>query len=280
MKCVCACLGIVVLVSACTNSRDLPTAPTSASTVSSSTPADAPFPPPAPRGTTRALVGTVRSHNNTPIAGAKVVVLAVGWYGAYTVEASAITDGDGSYSMPEVRAYAGPDAIGWLLVGAFTPGYFADFKWWLDFPKDADLDLRLDPLRHVRLGEVIRGQIGDTECAGLGYGGWYGQRAPCQRFAVTVPASGTLEVTVSAAISDFDIDIVTSDGMFAAYDGYPYPSGSPRVKVPVSAWIDIPNPVGRCSTRVRTDDSVAIDQGVIQRRFQRRTYTVFGRLEG
>jgi hypothetical protein len=37
------------------------------------------------------------------------------------------------------------------------------------------------------------------------------------------------------AMSDFDIDIVTSEGMFAAYDGYPYPSGSPHVQIPVSA---------------------------------------------
>jgi hypothetical protein len=87
--------------------------------------------PPAPPGTNRALIGTVRSDGNIPMAGVKVVIL----------------------------------------------------------------DLRLDPLKHIRLGETIRGQIGDTECAGLGYGGWYGQRAPCQRFAVTVPTSGTLELT-------------------------------------------------------------------------------------
>jgi pre-peptidase len=235
MKRVCACLGIVVLLWACGDSRVLPTAPTSTPTVSSSTPADAPFPPPAPPGTTRTLVGTVRNEVNLPMAGVKVVVLAVGWFGAYTVGASAFTDGDGIYSMPAVRAYAGPDSIGWLLVGASAPGYFSDFKWWLDFPKDADLDLRLDPLRHIRLGEVTRGQIGDTECAGLGYGGWYGQRSPCQRFALTAPASGTLAVTVSAAMTDFDIDIVTSDGTFVAYDGYPYASGSPRVTIPVSA---------------------------------------------
>ena len=169
------------------------------------------------------------------MGGVRVVALAVGWYGGSTVEASAVTDGDGVYTMPEVRAYAGPDAIGWLLVGASAPGHFADFKWWLDFPKDADLDLRLDPLRHIRVGEVIRGQIGDTECAGLGYGGWYGQRAACQRFALTVPTSGTLEVNVSAAMTDFDIDIVAWDGTFAAYDGYPYLSGSPRVQISVSA---------------------------------------------
>ena len=83
--------------------------------------------------------------------------------------ASAVTDGDGEYSMPAVKAYAGSDAVGWLLVGASKPGYFADFKWWLDFPKDSDLDLRLEPLTvPIALGEAIRGQIGERECAGLG----------------------------------------------------------------------------------------------------------------
>jgi hypothetical protein len=94
-----------------------------------------------------------------------------------------------------------PDVMLSIEVGASKPGYFADFKWWLDFPKDADLDLRLEPYTFVRLGEVIRGQIGEAECAGMGYGGWYGQRAPCQRYALTIPASGTLELTLSAPVA-------------------------------------------------------------------------------
>jgi hypothetical protein len=145
-------------------------------------------------------------------------VLAVGWVGAYTTEASALTDGGGIYEMPQVRAYAGPDNIGWLLVGASKQGYFADHKWWSDFPKDADLDLRLEPWRFIQIGEVIKGKIDQTECAGLGYGGWYGQRALCQRYAVTAPGSGTLHVTISAPVFSFDADIVNPDGTFAAYD--------------------------------------------------------------
>lgn len=177
----------------------------------------------------------MRGEGNLPVAGAQVVVLAVGWYGGVTTEASAITDGNGTYSMPVVRAYAGPDAIGWLLVGASKPGYFADFKWWLDFPKDADLVLQLEPLTYVRLGEVIRAQIGPTECAGLGYGGWYGQRAPCQRYAITSPASGILEVTVSAPVFNFDVDVVNPDGTFAIYGSA---SASPlRVRIPVQAGL-------------------------------------------
>jgi hypothetical protein len=56
-----------------------------------------------------------------------------------------------------------------------------------------------------------------SECAGLGYGGWYGQRALCQRYAITAPASGMLELTVSASIFDFDVDVVNPDGTFAVY---------------------------------------------------------------
>lgn len=211
-------LFTTVLLVACDDSPVLPTAPTSPSTSLTTPPPDAPFPPPAPPGTARALVGAVRSDGSVPAAGSRVVVLAVGWYGAFTVEASTTTDGNGIYSIPEVRAYAGPDSIGWLLVGASKPGYFSDFKWWLNFPNDADLDLNLDRWTHIRVGEVVRGQIGESMCAGLGYGGWYGQRASCQRYALTPAASGTLEVTISAPVFNFDADIVRPDGVFAAYN--------------------------------------------------------------
>jgi hypothetical protein len=208
-----------VLLVACNDSRAWPTAPTSSSTsLTTASPPDAPFPPPAPPGTSRALVGVVGSDSGIPAAGAKVIVLAVGWFGGYTIEASGTTDGAGVYALPVVRAYAGPDAIGWLLVGASKPGYFADFKWWLDFPKDADLDLQLDRHAHIRVGERVRGQIGEAMCAGLGYGGWYGRRAPCQRYALIAPISGTLEVAVSAPVFEFDVDIVKPNGLFAAYD--------------------------------------------------------------
>ena len=131
-----------------------------------------------------------------------------------------------------MRAYAGPDSIGWLLVGASKQGYFADHKWWLDFPKDADLDLRLEPWRLIQLGEIIKGQIGQTECAGLGYGGWYGRRTPCQRYALRVAAFGTLDVTISAPVFNFDMDLVNPDGTFADYTSY---RGSTQASVRLTA---------------------------------------------
>ena len=230
MKRACACLWTVLLLVACSDPQVSPAAPTSLSTLTLVAAPEAPFPPPAPPGTTRALLGTVRNDRDIPLAGAKALVLSVGWFGAYTVEASAATDGSGVYHMPEVRAYAGPDPIGWLLVGATQPGYFADFKWWLDFPRDANLDLRLEPWKFIQVGDAIHGEIGEAECAGLGYGGWYGKRAPCKRFALTAPSTGILEVTVSAPVFSFDVDIVNPDGTFASYGSS---SSALRLRAPV-----------------------------------------------
>jgi hypothetical protein len=84
-------------------------------------------------------------------------------------------------------------------------------------------------------------RIGDTFCAGLGYGGIVNNttdgmgRPRCQRFAVAIPKSGTLEATISAALYEFDVDIVKPDGTFAAYIGYPYRSGPPAISAPVTA---------------------------------------------
>jgi hypothetical protein len=60
-------------------------------------------------------------------------------------------------------------------------------------------------------------------------------RPPCQRFAVTIPSSGTLEATISASVYEFDVDIVKPDGTFAAYIGYPYRSGPPVISAQVTA---------------------------------------------
>ena len=54
------------------------------------------------------------------------------------------------------------------------------------------------------------------------------------RFALTAPRAGTLEITVTTPVDDFDIDIVGPNGIFAAYYPYPHPARSPRVSIPVS----------------------------------------------
>jgi hypothetical protein len=121
------------------------------------------------------------------------------------------------------------------LLSASKPGYFTDTRFtdsnYRAISKDTELDFDLDPISAlVTPGQVVRGRVGGAVCSHWGFGA-----GSCARVAVTVPTSGILEVTVSAAISQFDIDIVTPDGMFAAYDGYPYPSGFARVKIPVRA---------------------------------------------
>jgi hypothetical protein len=174
-----------------------------------------------------------------PVAGASVAVQEVGLLGDWVVQSAVATDARGTYSVANVQAFN--RGVGWLLVGASKPGYFADFKWWLNFPNDADLNFRLDPWVHLSPAASVRGRIGDAFCAGLGYGGIVNTvtdgmgRPPCQRFAVTIPRSGTLEATISAALYEFDVDIVKPDGTFAAYIGYPYRTGPPRITAPVTA---------------------------------------------
>jgi hypothetical protein len=123
------------------------------------------------------------------------------------------------------------------LISASTPGYFTETRFtdanYQAIVKDARVDFDLEPISALSApGDVVRGRIGGAVCSHWGFGA-----GSCARVAVRVPTSGTLEVTVSAASSQFDIDIVTPDGMFAAYDGYPYPSGFARVKIPVSAGL-------------------------------------------
>jgi hypothetical protein len=181
--------------------------------------------PTAPSGAS--VGGVVTAVGNSPAAGARVVVMGVDWPGNFAGESTATTDANGQYSMPDVQPTAW--AV-WHLIGASKPGYFADFIWWMDFPKAAQFNLELDPWAHIAVGEVIQGRVGKALCAGLGYGGWYGR----ERFALTVPRSGTLNVTLSAPVFNFDLDVVT-DGMFA---GYAASSGSPlQLSVRVEAGL-------------------------------------------
>lgn len=58
----------------------------------------------------------------------------VGVFGE-VVQSAAATDAGGPYSISNVQAFN--RGIGWILVGASKAGYFADFKWWLNFPDDS-----------------------------------------------------------------------------------------------------------------------------------------------
>jgi hypothetical protein len=191
----------------CDGSRPLPMAPTSGLGL-----------------TPTFTVSGVVTAAGLPAAGVKVLVVD------QEPATFAITDGSGHYSIPARTAQSWGMAP---LVSASKPGYFTEIRFtdanYLPIAGDRQLDFQLQPLRHIALGEVVRQPVAPSACSHWGYG-----TGPCQRFAVTVPAAGTLDVTVSAPVINFDLDIVRPDGTFAAY--IPFPSSSPvRARIPVTA---------------------------------------------
>jgi hypothetical protein len=152
-----------------------------------------------------ALSGVVRVAG-VPTAGATVALL-----GDNQIFASVVTDRSGTYSFPEVSNFS----FSGVLVGASMPRYFTDTKYIL-MTGPAQLDFELMEAERIPFGQTVNSPVGDARCASLGYGGMGG--APCRRLAVTVPASGTLVVTLSATPSgQFDMSILTPLGAIAAY---------------------------------------------------------------
>jgi len=149
-------------------------------------------------------------------AGATVVVVADGfiaWDSRTTV-----TDNNGRYTFADVnlRTPMGP------LISAFKPGYFTDAKW--SAFGDQAVDFDLSPVMYTQVGTVVRSRMPNALCAGLGYGG---VPAPCHRVAIIAPATGTLEVTVSAPTLPGDLDIWGPKGASAAYFACPCASPFP-----------------------------------------------------
>jgi hypothetical protein len=201
MRALFVCLCATVLLVSCDSpsaGRPSPTAPTPAS------------PSPAPVPSTYTLSGVVRTSGNVPVSGAKVVVLG------QESSASAITDGNGHYSISGVKA-APLEGMSPLL-SASSAGYFTDVEFanrhYAPISSDTQVDFTLAPSMPILLGEVISGTapIGDPICSHWGYGS-----GACQRFAVTVPTAGNLEVTLSAPVFNFDLDVVGPDGTFVLY---------------------------------------------------------------
>jgi hypothetical protein len=205
-------IGFALFGLGCDQSALIPTAP---SQVPSSSPtASSPVP-----AATYTVFGVVRAAGNVPVVGAKVLVL-----GQESPASVVTTDDNGSYKLLVTGAQ--PWAMS-PLVSASKRGYFTATKFtdsnYAPISRDTQLDLELDPLVSISLGEVVQGGNFDAVCSHWGYGA-----GACQRFALTVPSSGTLEVKVAAANNSGDLDIVGPDGAFAAY--IPYPSGLVVVK--------------------------------------------------
>ena len=170
-----------------------------------------PIPPPItlpPVIESNTVSGLVTSAGSIPVAGARVFLLDES--GAAVPDVFAVTDATGHYRIERLSK---SPFLG-TLVGASAITFFADHAWVSLLP-DTRLDFTLDALTFIVLGDTIRARISDTMCAGLGYGG--GSGAPCQRFALTVPRSGTLTVTLTAANFAFDFDVARPDGTFAVY---------------------------------------------------------------
>ena len=182
-------------------------------------------PPPGPAGQTFTVSGVVSTAANVPVAEARVVVL-----GQETAFATTATDG--SYSISGVRS-APTERMSPLLsaskTGFFTDVEFAD-RTYTPISRDTRLDFRLIPSLAIPLGTVVQGQSpqGDPVCSHWGYGS-----TACQRYALTVPSSGILEVTLSGNPFNFDLDIVGPHGTFEAYDATWAPPVI--VKIPVQA---------------------------------------------
>lgn len=210
-------LSVIVLLAACDSPPPLRTAlPT------------APGPMPSP---TYTLFGVVRATGNVPVTGARVVALG------QELSASATTDGNGYYSISGVMA-SSLDGLSPLL-SASKPGYFTDIEFanvnYAPISKDTQLDFELRPWVHISLDEVIRGRLGeDAVCSHWGYG-----TGACQRFALTVPATGTLEITLSAPVRNFDVDVVGPDGTFAIYDATSASFLSVRIPVEAGSTYEI-----------------------------------------
>lgn len=213
------CLTFALNVAACGGDRLQPTAPSPTLT-----------PPPSVSEPTHTLSGVVRAAGNVAVVGARVIVLDDN-SGQEVSTSSATTDRNGYYSISGLTTSSfgsGP------LVSASKPGYFADIKW-SALGQDKQVDFELSPpIPQISLGETIAGRIGDAVCASLGYGG--GDGAPCQRFALNVPSSGTLEVVFSGSVVNFfDVDVVKPDGTIGIYSAA---TSSPwRVRIPVEAGL-------------------------------------------
>jgi hypothetical protein len=158
------------------------------------------------------LSGVVKA-GGVPLAGATVVVVADGF--VIRESRSTVSDSGGHYDIPSValRMALGP------LISAYQPGYFTDVKWVTTAGNQA-VDFDLSPLTYSQLGTVVRSRMVNALCEGVGYGS-----VPCHRVAIIAPATGVLEVIVSAPVITGDLDIWGPKGASAAY--FPCPCSSP-----------------------------------------------------
>jgi hypothetical protein len=152
--------------------------------------------------------GVVRAAG-VAVEGARVVVVGESL-------SPTTTDHNGFYSVSGV-----PSAFDRLspMLSASKAGYFTDVAFanptYAPIDRNTTLDFHLVPATAIAVGEVIHGRVEGASaiCSHWGYG-----LSPCQRYTVTAPHTGTLELAITGPIHDFDVDIVGPDGHFVLYN--------------------------------------------------------------
>jgi hypothetical protein len=224
MKPVVACLGAVFLTIGCGGDTERPLmSPTAVSIPVQTLTQKA--------GLTHKMFGTVTTAG-VPVSDAEVAELeTVFGDDCFTPRELSGTrsDASGSYVLPTVTDSSTSTWASW--VRAYKAGYFTDFQR-PRVSQDMRLDFTLDPWTHVSLGQTIRGTVdrGDQVCRGNSYG----LPGSCHRFAITVPTSGTLEVTLTwpNVRPDVVLDVVRPGGIPCALFSWP---GGTRHSLKISA---------------------------------------------
>jgi hypothetical protein len=182
---------------------------------------------------THTLSGIVTAKG-VPVAGAGVAELQT-VYGddCFTPHelSSTTSDASGSYTLPAVLDSSTSTWASWMR--ASKPGYFTDFER-PRVSQDMRLDFVLDPWTFISLGTVIHGIVnaGDAVCRGNSYG----LPGFCDRFALTVPSSGVLDVTLTWPTNrpDVVLDVVRPVGNPCALFSWPGATHH-TVRIPVEA---------------------------------------------
>jgi hypothetical protein len=225
MRAMFACLIGVLPLAACGGSQNVATAPSS---IAASEPAQG-----LVSRRTHALSGIVTA-GGVPVAGAGIAELQTVYGDDCFIPhelSSTASDASGSYTLPAVIDSSTSTWASW--VRASKPGYFTDFER-PRVSQDMHLDFVLDPWTHVSLGTVIHGTVnaGDAVCRGNSYG----LPGFCDRFALTVPSSGILDVTLiwPASRPDVVLDVVRPLGNPCALFSWPGATHH-TVRIPVEA---------------------------------------------
>jgi len=178
---------------------------------------------PIDRPLSATLSGVVTSATGEPLEGATVGEYLsraeADYVVAYRSRFSGTTDAAGRYRVsgtPESPRFA-------TNLRASKLGYFSAPA---SVPISLDMraDFRLSPWTKVALDDVIRGtvEVGGTPCNGIA--------DPCRQFAVSVPRTGTLEVSLVTGVrTDIDLWVETPGGDVHA----------PRMRAPLRLTVPV-----------------------------------------